>query len=113
LQNDIQQENDPGLHEELIKALHAMAAHLHRYASELNSLEEILSGISKYHKDTHSDDDTQNNFPNEFQFKRIENGLQQVMSQLQPVKHFEEELEKKLQNILALVSLTRGNGDYC
>jgi hypothetical protein len=112
LQNDIQQENDPGFHEELIKALHAMAAHLHRYASELNSLDEILSEISKYHKNTHSDDGTHNS-PNVFQFKRIENGLQQVVSQLQPVKHFEEELEKKLQNILALVSLSRGNGDYC
>ena len=112
MQNDIQQENDPGFHEELIKALHAMAAHLHRYASELNSQDEILSGISKYHKDTHSDDGM-HNFPNEFQFQRIENGLQQVVSQLQPVKHFEEELEKKLQNILALVSLSRGNGGYC
>tara|TARA_R110002060_G_scaffold69013_2_gene77725 strand:+ start:2013 stop:2324 length:312 start_codon:yes stop_codon:yes gene_type:complete len=85
-----------------------MAAHLHRYASELNSLDEILSGIKKYHKDTHSDDST-HKFPDESQFQRIENGLQQIVSQLQAVKHFEDELEKKLQNIIALVCLSRGN----
>lgn len=77
-----------------------MASHLHRYASELSSLEETLSEIAAHHKAIHDE----NTMLNDFQFQRIENGLRQVASQLRPIKHFETELEKKLQNILALVS---------
>jgi hypothetical protein len=36
-------------------------------------------------------------------FKRVEDGFWQVATQLSSTKDFEEELEKKTQNILALV----------
>jgi uncharacterized phage infection (PIP) family protein YhgE len=108
LQEDEDHGTDPAFHEKLNKALHAMAAHLHRYASELNSLVEILSDIENYHKTIHAldiDHDV-------FQAQRVENGLRQIASQLQPVKDFEAELEKKLQNILALVSFCVEYGQH-
>jgi uncharacterized phage infection (PIP) family protein YhgE len=100
LQDESQEQTDSQFQEDINKALHAMASHLHRYASELSSLEETLSEIAAHHKAIHDE----NTMLNDFQFQRIENGLRQVASQLRPIKHFETELEKKLQNILALVS---------
>jgi hypothetical protein len=94
LQDDTKRGNDPTFHEELNKALHAMAAHLHRYLSELKSLEETLSDIGGYYESTGLQGP---------QNPTIENSIWQIASQLQPIKHFASELEKKLQNILALV----------
>ena len=80
-----------------------MAAHLHRYAAELRSFGEIVSDIRSHHKSIFGQ--TQD-MPMHL-FDRVETGLYQVASQLQSVKSFELELEKKVQNILALVSYFR------
>lgn len=99
LQDGVHHGSDQAFHEELNKALHAMAAHLHRYGSELKSLHETLPDIEAYHESVNS-----LGVPSDvFQSQRAKNGLRQIASQLQPVRHFEAELEKKLQNILALL----------
>ena len=105
-------------HEDLNKVLHAMASHLHRYASEISSLEETLTEITAHHKrftarmaDRHPPDGNDNPEKQTTSYEqdtshiqRIEDGLQQVALQLSPIKHFEQEIEKKLDTIMALVN---------
>jgi septin family protein len=76
-----------------------MAAHLHRYAAELRSFEEIVTDIDIHHKSILG----QTQDMPRYLFDRVETGLYQVASQLHSIKSFEMELEKKIQNILALV----------
>lgn len=90
-------------HEDLNKILHAMASHLHRYASKLTSLQETLSEIIAHHQTFFG---KAGRSSNDSQFHRIEDGLHQVSLQLRPIKDFEHELEKKLETILALVRPT-------
>lgn len=71
-----------------------MAAHLHRYSSELASIEETVLDIFNRHKPLNS----------RKAFERVQDGLAQILSQVKSVRNFEAELEKKIQNILALVS---------
>jgi hypothetical protein len=77
-----------------------MAAHLHRYASELISTDDTIQNLMTWHLYIHkkhpSDNDTE--------FQVIEQNFSQVASQLKAIINFEQELEKKIQNILALVS---------
>ena len=105
-------------HEDLNKILHAMASHLHRYASEISSLEETLTEVTAHHKrftakmaDRHPPDGSDSPEKQNSSHKsdtshnqRIQDGLQQVALQLSPIKHFEQEIEKKLETIMALVN---------
>lgn len=81
------------------RALHAIAAHLHRYASELKSLDDTIAAMIKYHRLVW---DYGSNTPGEA-FQKVENGLHHIVSQLKAIKDFELELEKKIQNSLALL----------
>ena len=81
-------------HQDINRALHAIASHLHRYTSELTSIEDTVNAIIKYHSII---------CPQGVEFERVEDGLHQVASQLKATKDFELELEKKTQNSLALV----------
>ncbi|KAF8540428.1 hypothetical protein BDD12DRAFT_28619 [Trichophaea hybrida] len=83
---------------EINKALHAMAAHLHRYRSELGSLEDTIEDISMHHKEFHECDDRTHSDQS-----RIALGFSQVKSQVKSVNSFSKELENKIQNILALL----------
>ncbi|KAL8997690.1 MAG: hypothetical protein Q9169_003097 [Polycauliona sp. 2 TL-2023] len=80
-------------YDEVSKALHAMAAHIQRYGTELDSLEDTTAEISKW-----SDALQQ---PNNAFIVSIE----QIRSQLKATNAFVKEQEKKTQNILALVSV--------
>ena len=86
-------------HQDINRALHAMAAHLHRYASELKSLDDKTAAIIEHypliigHESRTSD----------MAFRVIEDGLNQIHSQIKAVIDFEIELEKKIKNNLALV----------
>ena len=92
LQDD--QATQPSPHQEINRALHAIASHLHRYTSELISIDDTVDAIAKYHRLI---------CPPGANFDRVEDGFHQVASQLKAAKDFELELEKKAQNSLALV----------
>lgn len=81
------------------RALHSIAAHLHRYGSELTSTQDSLTDISTYHEGF------KKSRPAERQesFQRVSLCFDQIASQVKQVKAFLQELEVKLQNILALV----------
>ena len=94
-------------------ALHTMAAHLHRYKTELNRIGLILSDLRTHRQDmthipTYKEDepvfaDASPTVDHEAQ--RIE----QLASFLTAISNFCDELEKKVQNILALVSWIQMN----
>ena len=76
---------------EISKALHAMAAHVHRYGTELDSLEDTSSELTRILASDGRDSTSLM-------------GIEQVRSQLKATNAFVREQEKKIQNILALVS---------
>ncbi|KAJ9641519.1 hypothetical protein H2199_005489 [Coniosporium tulheliwenetii] len=81
------------------KALHSVAAHVHRYLSELESLESTVDDIKQRHNEInekfglHEDSDSE----------RIVRALDQVLSQVKAMNTHAKELEKKTGNILALL----------
>ncbi|KAH7305322.1 hypothetical protein B0I35DRAFT_484072 [Stachybotrys elegans] len=83
-------------------ALHTMAAHLHRYKSELSRVEFILNELKSPKFSTHADPlekplaATDDRDPTRFQIDRL-------VSQLSAIMSFAGELEKKIQNILTLL----------
>lgn len=88
------------------QALHSMAAHLHRYASELQSLDDTVSDIKArhslftdpaYHNSAHA--------AIEVLGCGVQFSLEEISHQLSVVKSLRSELESKIQNILALVFL--------
>lgn len=94
LQEDTEDESTSNaIYNEISKALHAMAAHVHRYGTELGSIEETSCELSKAFIAMHDNRDSSTA------------GFEQVKSQLKATNAFARELEKKTKNILALVSL--------
>ena len=87
-------------HEDINRALHAIAAHLHRYTSELTSIEDTTNAIVKTHRLVFS---VAESHRSDTAFQRVEDGFNQAASHLTAAKAFELELEKKIENILALV----------
>jgi len=86
------------------RALHSIAAHLHRYRSELNSVEGIIAGLSTHYTilcERGAEGDA----------GKASRGFSQVLTQMQATNYFTQELEKKVQNILALVSKT--DASFC
>ncbi|KAL8671290.1 MAG: hypothetical protein Q9168_004211 [Polycauliona sp. 1 TL-2023] len=75
------------------KALHAMAAHIQRYGTELDALEDTAAEISKW---SHGIQRPQS---------PLLASIEQIRSQLKATNAFVKEQEKKTQNILALVSV--------
>jgi len=88
-----------------------MAAHLHRYTSELKSIDDTIALITKHHGSIMRGGAKN---PGEA-FERVKSGLIQITSQVKAVKDFEVELEKKIQTSLALVSspVTRCQQPLC
>lgn len=96
-----------GLNTVINKALHIMAAHLHRYSSELERLEDIVCELLSRHEKSMSliempSDDSSVALPQEWHRAKL--GFEQIMSQLKAIRSFAKELESKITNILALVS---------
>lgn len=81
------------------RLLHTIAAHLHRYSSELAHLEDVLSGMSTQCKDFN----TNPNKANEVDLDKTLKNLRQLTSHLRQAKGFVAEMDRKAQNILALV----------
>ena len=82
------------------RALHSVAAHLHRYGSELKAIQDTLADIMhayrEFGKSRHED------YANAEKLSHT--SFDQITTQVKQVKAFRWELEVKLQNILALVS---------
>lgn len=83
------------------KGLHSIAAHLHRYQSELQSLEGIVTDLSSHHDYMECSEGSEGDSGGSENGTR---GFSQVLSQIEACHDFATELEKKAQNILALVS---------
>lgn len=75
---------------EISKALHAMAAHVHRYGTELDSLEDASTELTRV-------------FAIDGRDSTSLVGIEQAKSQLKATNAFVREQEKKIQNVLALV----------
>ena len=80
-----------------------MAAHLHRYKSELHRVECILSELNSPKFETFD-------IVGEDTYRRVGEHqdslkLEQLMTQLSAIMSFSNELERKVQNILTLVRL--------
>nr|CEG03678.1 unnamed protein product [Fusarium acuminatum CS5907] len=81
-----------------------MAAHLHRYKSELNRVESILCELqSAKFSIADQSSNPKSNMPQD-SLK-----IDHLMSQLNAIRGFTDELERKFQNILALVILSSYN----
>ena len=106
LQNDeeSQSANNP-TYQDINRGLHAVAAHLHRYTSELKSIDDTIDAIFQYHRKILNPEGLALGGA----FQKIEDNLYHIASQLKAVKDFEEELEKKIQNSLALVKPPKQN----
>ena len=87
-------------HQDVSRALHAIAAHLHRYTSELTSIEDTINAIVELHRSALLSIESRSSGA---AFERVEDGFDHIASQLKAAKDFELELEKKIQNSLALV----------
>ena len=120
LQREIANETEGFLNtsKALNAALHTMAAHLYHYKTELQRIEMVLSDLRKYRKemtykpkpkrrdgeDRKQEDEKEED---EEDFPPIDRELQkieQLASQLTAISSVSDEMEKKVQNILALVS---------
>lgn len=91
----------------LNRALHSIAAHLHRYLSELKSLKGITTDLITFYESMYSkekDSMSSNEKDPEEDLDQIRLSFQQVLSQVEASLDFAVELEKKTQNILDLVS---------
>ncbi|KAF6828946.1 hypothetical protein CMUS01_08378 [Colletotrichum musicola] len=79
-------------------SLHTMAAHLHRYKSELHRVESILRELQSAKFSTGDKvGNAESNMPQD-SLK-----IDHLMSQLNAIRSFSDELERKVQNILALL----------
>ncbi|KAG9235105.1 hypothetical protein BJ875DRAFT_283104 [Amylocarpus encephaloides] len=97
LQDQRSPADEARIQREANKALHAMAAHLHRYCSELKSIANSLAALKTYHARIYVESEQG------LAWHRLADAFLHIESQLTAITNFEAELEKKIQNILALL----------
>lgn len=85
------------------RALHSIAAHLHRYLSELNSLQGVIVDLATHYESVYEGEEEASHLES---FQAASRGFSQTLSQIEASHAFAQELEKKIQNILALVSVS-------
>lgn len=90
-------------------ALHSIAAHLHRYLSELKSLRCIAVNLLSHYKCVHTDKPTDED-PVKYD-DDASRSISQLLSHIEATEDFANELEKKTQNILALVCTANPTGE--
>ena len=88
---------------EINQSLHCMAAHLHRYGSELRSLSEIIHAIKSYNEDFHGVF-VAHGVRGADALGRTMKTLDKVASHVSAISTFRDELQQKIDNVLALVS---------
>jgi nitrate/nitrite-specific signal transduction histidine kinase len=92
-----------------------MAAHLHRYGTELSRFEDITMELeSLYDKLKPAVGGKTEPSEDKYRIDTL-NEISQLLSQTRAIKYFRNELEKKIQNILALVweYLCMPSGNWC
>lgn len=109
-------------------SLHIMAAHLHRYKSELHRVEYLLlelqstkfdktaaaasTAAGRLRKESNGADFTHYNTTatkkgqDDYEEEDVKSKIEQLLSQLSAITSFSDELERKVQNILTLVNLS-------
>jgi hypothetical protein len=99
---------DLNLNTVINKALHIMAAHLHRYSSELERLENILRELLSWHEslsnliELNGRDEALETHIQAWRCAKL--AYEQILSQLRAIRAFGKEIGRKIENILALVS---------
>src|SRR5438045_211338 len=94
-----------GLNSAINKALHIMAAHLHRYSSELERVENIVLDLLSRHEKSMSFIEMFNDGKNGtsvHEWNRVKLGFEQIMSQLKAVRAFLERISKARSKISSL-----------
>ncbi|KAK6062988.1 hypothetical protein SCUP515_12830 [Seiridium cupressi] len=86
------------------RALHSIAAHLHRYLSELKSLQGVIVDLATHYESVHESDEASHLES----FDTAARGFSQILSQVEASHDFAQELEKKIRNILALTDAQLG-----
>jgi hypothetical protein len=81
-----------------------MTAHLHRYKSELSRIEYILVDMRSPKFSLTNRERPRDDGGNGAEYDADEIKIQRLMSQLNAITTFSDELERKTQNILTLVS---------
>jgi hypothetical protein len=94
-------EESSKLNSELSRRLHCMASHLHRYGSEIASLQETINDVRKQGTEFHQISVT---LPpcTLGMSKEMSGGFEQLSSQAASIKRFRDELQLKTDNVLAL-----------
>ncbi|RSL60678.1 hypothetical protein CEP53_005365 [Fusarium sp. AF-6] len=120
LQREISEETEGFIHttKVLNVTLHTMAAHLHRYKTELQRVGGILSDLRKHRKEMtykpkskprNGEDEKQQDRKQEEEEEELSTidregqKIEQLASQLVAISGFADEMEKKIQNTLALL----------
>lgn len=94
------------LNADMNQSLHCMAAHLYRYKSELQSLSDILQDINTYNRNLHGQL-VARGLRSVDTFVLITSILDQASSSLSAICLFRDELQQKIDNVLALVGCSR------
>ncbi|KIX09412.1 uncharacterized protein Z518_00492 [Rhinocladiella mackenziei CBS 650.93] len=84
------------------RSLHCMAAHLHRYGSELTQLSEIVQDFKWYNNDFH-DEFVRLGLREKDALEGFLRGLDHVNTQVCSTSKFRDELEQKINNVLAVL----------
>ncbi|KAF4471171.1 hypothetical protein FALBO_1914 [Fusarium albosuccineum] len=85
---------------ELNRALHSVAAHLYRYLSELQSMKSIVTDLLADYKSVHHEEISSGKLDD---LEEATRGYSMILSSVEATYQFAVELEKKTQNILALL----------
>ena len=92
----------PSINARTNQSLHCMAAHLHRYRSELRSLAHIVEDIRSYNSHLHNDF-VDRGMRESSSLESIIAAIDQITSHVSGISTFRDELQQKIDNVLALV----------
>ena len=100
LQQQTNSSDNVGNTKEISKALHTMAAHLHRYKSETNMFGEVVSGLSSCSQCTCFSNHTEESQTTYASATRM------IGAEIKALQVSVEELERKTRTMLGLVGLS-------
>jgi hypothetical protein len=97
----------------LNRALHAVAAHLQRYNTELESVQETWHDIIRQHRAYYERKNSRRHTEEDNSDDTSSEGFEQIESHLKQIRAFLLELVAKVQNNLALVSQPQSHHSTC
>ena len=86
------------------KSLHCMAAHLHRYKTELTFLSNLFNNVRRYNREF-PDELVEHGVRGQDTLHEILSEIKRIRSQLFTVSMFSDELQQDIDTMLALVSI--------